>query len=80
MLTRSNSVGNNDSDSRNRRRNQNRRNSQNNKKSRFKGDCSDIEQHVYESGLPNSNQDLYSTTTQKIYMGALIFYVMTYMP
>ena len=36
------------------------------KKTKFKGACEPIEDYVYDTGQPTSNQELYSTTTKKI--------------
>lgn len=34
--------------------------------SRFTGKCTTIKEHVYDTGMPNSNQDLFATTTNEI--------------
>lgn len=33
---------------------------------RFKGKCQDLGNNVYDTGLPNSNQDLFAITTREI--------------
>ena len=48
-------------------RNRNKNNAdQRPKRTKFKGECSDIEEYVFDVGMPTSNQELYSNTTKKI--------------
>jgi hypothetical protein len=63
---------NNDDNNRNgRQRGRNNRRGRGNQqqqqqRSGFKGKCADLQGHVYDVGLPNSNNDLFSKTTKEI--------------
>ena len=68
-----NNQNNNDNDgnsryrgARNRRSSRNNNNHNNNHHGSFKGKATELQGYIYDVGLPNSNNDLFSKTTKEI--------------